>query len=169
MNLKIILLLFFPFLLFAQNEISLKIKDPDGNPIQRAIVIVSQQDKQINYGTTNADGIVNLILPTGNFILTINKLGFEQSITAVIINKPETFTITLSNKINKLEDVVIRSRPKIMKIKTDTISYNLKTIVDGTEKKVEDIIKKLPGFDVDQAGKVSFKGKEIGNLLIDGN
>lgn len=169
MNLKIILLLFFPFLLFAQNEISLKIKDTDGNPIQRAIVIVSQQDKQINYGTTNADGTLNLILPTSNFILTINKLGFEQSFTAVIINKPETFTITLSNKINKLEDVVIKSRPKIMKIKTDTISYNLKTIVDGTEKKVEDIIKKLPGFDVDQAGKVSFKGKEIGNLLIDGN
>ena len=100
MNLKIILLLFFPFLLFAQNEISLKIKDPDGNPIQRAIVIVSQQDKQINYGTTNADGIVNLILPTGNFILTINKLGFEQSITAVIINKPVTFTITLLSLIH---------------------------------------------------------------------
>jgi hypothetical protein len=168
-NIKILALLFFPFLLFSQNKITLEVKDNNTNPIQRAIVIVSQDNKQINSGTTDASGTLNLLLPTGDFILTINKLGYETSITNIVVDKSETITVTLSDKINKLDDVVIKSRPKIMKIKTDTISYNLKAIVDGTEKKVEDIIKKLPGFDVDQAGKVSFKGKEIGNILIDGN
>ena len=75
-------------------------------------------------------------------------MGFDQRTTAIMSSKTETLTITLNDRVNKLDDVIIKSRPKIMKIKTDTISYNLKTIVDGTEKKVEDIIKKLPGFDV---------------------
>lgn len=169
MNLKTILLLFFPFLLFSQHKISVDVKDVNGNPIQRAIVIVTQENKQINYGTTEASGLLNLVIPTGDFILTINKLGFESNTTKIVINKSESISIVLIDKINKLNDVIIKSRPKIMKIKADTISYNLKAIVDGTEKKVEDIIKKLPGFDVDQAGKVSFKGKEINNVLIDGN
>jgi hypothetical protein len=34
-----------------------------------------------------------------------------------------------------------------MRIKGDTISYNLKAIVDGTENKIEDVIKKLPGLE----------------------
>ena len=70
MNLKTILLLFFPFLLFSQHKISVDVKDVNGNPIQRAIVIVTQENKQINYGTTEASGLISLTqIKNGNTYL----------------------------------------------------------------------------------------------------
>jgi hypothetical protein len=54
-----------------------------------------------------------------------------------------------------------------MRIKGDSISYNLKAVVDGTENKI-DVINK-PGLEVDADGKVFYKGEKINNVLIDGN
>jgi hypothetical protein len=78
-------------------------------------------------------------LNISNWVLTLYN--------AVIIDKGQDFEFVLKVEVNKLQNVVITSRPKIMRIKGDTISYNLKAIVDGTENKIEDVIKKLPGLE----------------------
>lgn len=161
--------MFLPSLLFSQNKISITVKDANSNVMERAIINITQNNKQIKYGITDAVGELNIEMPSGNYFITVNKLGYEAESINLAIDKSENLSIILKEKITKLTDVIITSRPRIMKIKTDTISYNLKTVVDGTENKIEDVIKKLPGFEVDQAGKVSFKGQEIDNILIDGN
>ena len=165
------LLPFFLFtnIIFSQNTLEIKVKDQNISPIFRAIVIVEQNGSQITFGNTNSDGIFTTKLDPGNYNIKINKLGFISKTQAVSITNNTALSVELVNETNNLETVIIKYRPKIMKAKQDTISYNLKTVVDGTERKIEDVIKKLPGLNVDENGKVSFKGQNIDNVLIDGN
>lgn len=52
--------------------------------------------------------------------------------------------------------------------KKDTVTYNVKSFSDGTERTVEDILKKLPGIKVAEDGKVSINGKPIQKVMIEG-
>ncbi|UQD55231.1 carboxypeptidase-like regulatory domain-containing protein [Flavobacterium sp. K5-23] len=169
MSFKYLFFLFFPVLLFSQNTVSIKIVDENKLAVSRAIVIVSQEDNQIAFGTTNSEGVFDKVLPSGSYVFNIKKLGFTPVMEVVLVQEKVSLSFVLLPETNQLQNVVITSRPKTMRIKGDTISYNLKAIVDGTENKIEDVIKKLPGLDVDQDGKVLYKGQQINNVLIDGN
>lgn len=169
LNFKLIVFLLFPVFLFSQHTIRFKVVDEASIPLARAIVIMSQDDNQIAFGTTDANGFIEKQLPAGSYAITIKKLGFVPITEVVSIQKDESETFTLLPETNQLKNVIITSRPKVMKVKGDTISYNLKAVVDGTENKIEDVIKKLPGLDIDQDGKVLYKGQQIDNVLVDGN
>lgn len=163
------LFLLVPSLFFAQNNLKVVVTDPENVAIVRAIVIITQNENQIAFGTTSEKGIFEKTLPNGTYAVRISKLGFVAKTIVIALPKDEYLAVQLQIETNKLETVIIKSRPKIMKVKQDTIQYNLKNVVDGTERKVEDIIKKLPGMQVDADGKVSYKGQQIDKVLIDGN
>ena len=154
---------------FSQNQIKIKVLDEGLKPISRALIVISINDKQIAFGTTNEEGVFDKNLENGSYSVKASKLGFIAYTKNVLVENSSEVILILENEVNKLETVIIKSRPKIMKIKGDTISYNIKAVTDGTENKVEDLIKKLPGLNVDDAGKVSYKGQEIEKVLIDGN
>lgn len=169
MKIKFIIFLLFPVLLFSQHTIRLKVVDESIASVPRAIVIISQDGNQLAFGTTDGNGFLENQLAAGSYRITIKKLGFIPITEEVSIQKEEFLTFTLLPETNQLKNVIITSRPKIMKVKGDTISYNLKAVVDGTENKIEDVIKKLPGLDIDHNGKVLYKGQQIDNVLVDGN
>jgi hypothetical protein len=167
--LKNIFFLLFPIFTFSQNVVQIKILDNNKAPIFRAIVIVSQNESQIEFGTTDINGNLTFNVPNGVYSVKFSKLGYVATIEDIAVDKNLNLIKILETEINKLETVIIKSRPLVMKVKKDTISYNLKAVRDGTENKIEDLIKKLPGLNVDDAGKVSYKGQQIGKVLIDGN
>jgi len=169
LNLKYLFFLFFPVILFSQNIISIKISDENKLAVSRAIVIVSIEDNQVAFGTTDSEGVFDKELPSGAYVFNIKKLGYTPIMEVVLVKESVALSFVMLPEMNQLQNVVITSRPKIMRIKGDTISYNLKAIVDGTENKIEDVIKKLPGLEVDMDGKVLYKGQQINNVLIDGN
>jgi hypothetical protein len=69
-----------------------------------------------------------------------------------------------------LEEVIIRSKQNPITIKNDTTIYKLNAFRDGTERKLEDILRKLPGIDVNlKTGEVRFKGKPIETVLVEGD
>lgn len=166
---KYIFFLLFPVFLFSQQTLQVKIVDENNLPVYRAIVSVSQDDNQVAFGTTDANGLFEKQLPSGSYFLSVKKLGFTPLLEPVSLQKNEFLIFTFLPETNQLKNVIISSRPKLMKIKEDTISYNIKAVLDGTENKIEDVIKKLPGLDVDEDGKVMYKGQRIDNVLIDGN
>ncbi len=78
-------------------------------------------------------------------------------------------TIKLSKiTTESLEEVVIEGRKKIRQ-KGDTLFYNIKEFTDGSEKKLKDILQKLPGIEVQEDGKIKFRGKIVSKLLLDGD
>jgi hypothetical protein len=64
--------------------------------------------------------------------ITLKKLGFS-AVGANYNRERCLINFWDASELNQLEDVIIKARPKIMRIKGDSISYNLKAVVDGTE------------------------------------
>ena len=135
--------MFFSLLLSAQNKLQVSVQDLQGIPVVRAIVLISQNDSQVGFGTTSPQGTLEKLLSAGTYQITVSKLGFVAQQQTINLDQDRAIAVKLEVETNKLETIIIKSRPKIMRVKEDTISYNIKTIVDGTERKAQDIIKKF--------------------------
>lgn len=93
---------------------------------------------------------------------TINLSDFKFEKNEEIIN------IHLKDRVTNLKEVIIKKAPPILQ-KKDTLEYNPDSFKDGSEKVVEDLLKKLPGIKVEENGTIKYKGKEIKKMLLDGD
>lgn len=111
----------------------------------------------------NLSGIVIEVTATG-------YNSYEKLIKPAELKKKLSFKfILLKEKIEKLEEVIIKSKKKLT-IKKDTVTYKVTAYKDGTERKVEDLLKKLPGIEVnDRNGIIKYKGKTIETVTIEGD
>jgi hypothetical protein len=70
----------------------------------------------------------------------------------------------------QLKEVIVIGKTPKFKVKQDTISFKVKKYSDGSESKIEDIIKKLPGIEVNNnTGEILYKGKSIETVTLDGD
>jgi len=110
-----------------------------------------------------------------NSVLLITKSNGYVSDTIVISNiqKKKKYNLDIFLKRDNktiLDEVVILAKKKAFKIKKDTISFNVSRFLDGSENKIEEVIKKLPGIDVNSnTGEIKYKGKSIETVTLDGD
>jgi hypothetical protein len=86
-----------------------------------------------------------------------------------IATKGENITQNITMDYNgiALNDVeIVREMP--VSIKGDTIVYNADSFKSGTERKLEDVLKKLPGVEVNADGEVEVEGKKVTKLMVEG-
>ncbi len=76
-------------------------------------------------------------------------------------------TIFLEQDKNTLDEIVITSRAPIT-IKKDTLEFNVKSFKTKKGANVEDLLKKLPGVEVDASGKITINGKPVNKILVNG-
>ena len=150
------------------------IKDSIGNPLELANVIafVKGTSKVESYSITNDKGEFRLVLPTNNtYSFRVSYIGFETQTDEMTI--PDTATdITKNFELkeeweNTLDDVEITFEMPIT-IKGDTIVYNADSFSNGTEKKLEDVLKKLPGVEINDSGEIEVEGKTVGKVMVEG-
>lgn len=93
----------------------------------------------------------------------------------ISIEEPEKdktyyFDIVLFNDKTIALDKVIVTAKKRFEVKKDTLSYNVAAYSDGTEQKIEDIIEKLPGIQVNgDTGRITYKGRSIETVTLGGD
>jgi len=122
-----------------------------------------------SYAITNDKGkyVLNLKANT-TYIISVSFLGMQSTqveivTTNVNINK----NIALQEGAVELDGVeIIREMP--VSIKGDTIVYNADSFKSGTERKLEDVLKKLPGVEVNADGEVEVEGKKVTKLMVEG-
>lgn len=122
-----------------------------------------------SYAITNDKGkyVLNLKQNTA-YIISVSFLGMQSTqveivTTNVNINK----NIALQEGAVELDGVeIIREMP--VSIKGDTIVYNADSFKSGTERKLEDVLKKLPGVEVNADGEIEVEGKKVTKLMVEG-
>ncbi len=122
-----------------------------------------------NFAFTNASGTVTLRIPVTSFCIKSTSLNFIDSITCFKNITTDTLKIYLRSRITTLDNVTVNARVIYSKINSDTISYNLKSVTDGSEKNIGEALRKLPGVSVDKNGKVFYQGKKVDQVNVDGN
>ncbi|MFT5847177.1 carboxypeptidase-like regulatory domain-containing protein, partial [Psychroserpens sp.] len=145
-------------------------------PIPDVNILLKNMDGIIlDYTSTDLNGNFNIKLPAG-----FDKLIFETSIISHLTYRKEILTsnyintninvdISLEQRLTELEEVYIEGKKRPITIKKDTTVFNVNQFKDGTERVVEDLLKKLPGITVSENGNIKFKGKQVIRLLLDGD
>jgi len=172
---KIFLFLFS--ILFASYSFSQNIRfegvilDNTKAPLEMANVMAMNQGTKAmdSYAITNDKGkfILNL-KPNVTYSIKLSYLGMQnKEITITTQSQNIVQNITMETGGIELEGVeIVREMP--VSIKGDTIVYNADSFKTGTERKLEDILKKLPGVEVNADGEIEVEGKKVTKLMVEG-
>jgi hypothetical protein len=167
--------LLFCFSALAQEQqVAGKIVSANGKPVVQAAVILSyqhQQRPQSVFAISDSLGRFSLAVPVtaDSLVISISALGhteYKQPVSNKAIDKP--ITITLKSTAKLLPEVSVKAAPKVV-VRGDTTSFNADAYSRKNETNVEDLVKKLPGFDVDNDGNMRYNGKPIERVLLDGD
>ena len=155
----------------------LKIFNQDSIPLNGSVLLKKNKDSNIiREFFTFRSGKISF-QPNGEYqeiILEIQSPGYESY--SEIINPssdPEVIKRVIQlfkNKITELEEVVVQGKKRPFQIKKDTVIYTVDAYKDGTERKVEDLLKNLPGIEVDsKTGTVKYNGKSVETVMLEGD
>lgn len=169
---KLLLLTIFmvSFISSAQVTLTGVVKDSIGSPLEMAnILAVNKATKKMSsYGFTDAKGNYKLDLDKNQtFEIKISYIGFK-TVDFVVETKSEDIVknITLKED-NSLDEITIVSKMPVT-IKGDTIVYNADSFKNGSERKLEDVLKKLPGVEINDDGQIEVEGKVVEKITVDG-
>src|SRR5690606_1787951 len=120
---------------------------------------------------TNYQGRYQLDLPKGNnYILRASFLGYEtkeQTVNVPADAENIDLDFILKPQENQLDDVEIVYEMPVT-IKGDTIVYNADSFTNGDERKLGDVMKKLPGVEVNEDGEIQVEGKTVTKVMVEG-
>ena len=151
------------------------VSDHSGTVSHVMIVVKKKAEPNLVYkfATTDHNGNYKIELEALNDSITIQAVGFLKE-SEIFTLKPDTErkaiikNLVLKEKSQELREVVLKTKKSVF-IKNDTTNYNPSAFRDGSERVIEDLLKKLPGIEVQESGKILFKGKPIKKLLLDGD
>ena len=165
------------FILFIQfvsaQEISGTVSRTNNIPIENANVSIwnsNQKEILLGYVYTNEKGFfaIKIKPENNNVFIEVACLDFAPTNKILIISgTKQTINFALEAKENELEEVIVKD-DKAIRVKNDTTFYDPKKFLNGSERKVEDLIKKLPGMTVNEkTGEIKYKGKAIETVKLE--
>ncbi|MVN23166.1 outer membrane beta-barrel family protein [Mucilaginibacter arboris] len=177
----IILTLFICFasqFLLAQNSYRIKgsVADTVANVklYNTTVVVLNAKDSTLRKFTRAAeDGTFNIVgLNKGKFILLVsypNYADYVENFSLDSLNKEHDFKrISMLLKARLLAGVIIKGTRAAIKIKGDTTEFDASSFKVQPNAKVEDLLKQLPGIQVDKDGKITAQGQVVNKVLVDG-
>lgn len=174
--------LFFLFLFaagaLAQNKSAVfkgVVLDDKDQPLPMATVMLLQaKDSVLNtFGMTNDKGEFALQKASkGDYILQVSFLGFSNYQKRVTVSgleeEMDMGSIKLEEQSELLSEVVVQGEANPLNIKKDTVEYNAVAFKTQPNAAVEELLKKLPGVEVESDGSVKAQGESVTRILVDG-
>ena len=176
-NSSVILLIYFlsvQYFSYSQTKIFGSVITENNSVLYSASIILKniKNNSVISYTYLKDKGVFTLKTnKIGKFNLTFSSLGFESKTVVIEIDgtkKEIKINTILKEKSFELDEVIIKAELP-MSIKKDTISYKTKFYVKGTEQTIEDLLKTIPGLNINAEGTIKIGNQEIEKLMIDGD
>ncbi|MDE0966788.1 MAG: carboxypeptidase-like regulatory domain-containing protein [Flavobacteriaceae bacterium] len=155
---------------FSQLRMEGSVKDSLNNPLELANVILINKETSAleSFAISDENGEYKLSLKKNTaYNLQISYIGME-SISKLIqsneSNLKKDFTLFESNMLDAVE--LTYEMP--VTVSGDTLIYNADSFKTGTERKLEDVLKNLPGVEVNDDGQIEVEGKVVGKVMVEG-
>lgn len=166
-------LLFFSILSFSQTHtITGVVSDDINKPLESANVIAKplQQKASLKFAIADNKGRYRLELDKEvKYEITVSYVSFVEE---MFVLEPNSNIITHDFKLKptgeQLKEIVIKHEFKPIIIKKDTLIFDVKSFANGNERKMKEILEKLPGVEVDKNGGVTVQGKKVTKMLVEG-
>jgi hypothetical protein len=155
---------------FSQIKFQGTIKDSIGDPLELANIVAINKvtNKMDSYAISNDKGRYKLDLEENTpYNIKVSYIGM-RSVDITIETKAENidkaFTLVEDNNLDQVE--LTYEMP--VTISGDTLIYNADSFKNGTERKLEDVMKKLPGVEINDDGQIEVEGKVVGKVMVEG-
>ncbi|RBW57259.1 TonB-dependent receptor [Tenacibaculum sp. E3R01] len=155
---------------YAQVTMKGVVKDSIGNPLEMANVIaINKQTKKLDsYGFTDSKGNYKLNLKkNSNYSIKVSYIG-KKTVEVSVNSKDSDIEKSISMLTDDTLDEVNITYKMPVTVKGDTIVYDADSFKSGTEKKLGDVLKKLPGIEVNDDGEIEVEGKTVKKVMIEG-
>lgn len=146
----------------------------NGNPLHNASITLIRAEDSImeNFTRTNAEGQFSLtVAKEGKYILMSVFPSFVDFVDEVSVSRSGTTDVGLvpmTSRTNLMKEFVFTDQFAAIKVKGDTIEYVADSFKVRDNATVEELLKKLPGLQVDKNGNIKAHGKDVQKLLVDG-
>jgi len=142
--------------------------------VNTSISVLNAKDSTLRKFTrAAANGSFSLTnLNKGKFILLVTYPGYADYVEHFTLDSAKTTfnvgSISMNLKSRLLNEVIVKGTVAAIKIKGDTTEFNAKAYTIQPNSKVEDLLKQLPGIQVDKDGKITAQGQTVQKVLVDG-
>ena len=167
------ILFFLLFLITSQAQtLTGVISDDFSKPLESANIIAKplQEKASLKFAIADNKGRYRLELETSvKYEITVSYIGYTEEVLILEPNSSlKTYDFKLKPTGEVLKEIVIKHEYKPIVIKKDTLTYDIKAFANGNERKMKEILEKLPGVEVDKNGGVTVQGKKVTKMLVEG-
>jgi hypothetical protein len=152
-----------------------QVVDSTANPMPAAtIMLMNPKDSSlVNFGLSDTKGFFEIKnVNRGEYELKITFMGYATFTKRIAAEGTspviEVGELKLLPQVKQLNEMVIMGERVPVRIKGDTIEFNASSFKTKANANVEDLLKKLPGVEVDADGTVRAQGEEVKRVLVDG-
>ena len=169
---KLLLLIFLSSntIIYSQIKMSGKVTDSIGNPLELAniILINSESNSLETFAMSDDKGDYKLSLKKNtSYNLQVSYIGmstFSQMLKTEDSDLLRNFALTQNNQLDAVE--LTYEMPVV--ISGDTLVYDADSFKTGTERKLEDVLKNLPGVEINDDGEIEVEGKAVTKIMVEG-
>ncbi|NOS56362.1 MAG: TonB-dependent receptor, partial [Cyclobacteriaceae bacterium] len=138
------------------------------------VMLLSQKDSTlVNFGVSDKTGLFEIKnVSVGDYFLKVTFVGYatyQKRISAVGAGGDiNVGSIKMIPQDRELEELVIKGEKAPVTVKRDTIEFNAGSFKVKANANVEDLLKKLPGVEVETDGTVRAQGEQVQRVMVDG-
>ena len=171
MNFKLLILflLLLPQFVMAQATFKGKVTDGNGKAVRGVNVTLSQPNAPniLAFSITDMGGNYKIDYSSSLDSLQLNlyALGFASQ-KKIVRNQSQENDFTVLEQDIDLKEVIVKPDP--ISRRGDTLTFNVGAFKDANDRAIVDIIKKLPGIEVEPSGRILYQGKPINKYYIEG-
>ncbi len=168
--------LFTPLLTAAQKfNLSGTLTDTLRSPLPSAtIMLLNAKDSTlVTFGVSGVNGAFAMKgVAHGKYIFKVSFVGYSTHTQLVepesTVTDLDSGFVRLKPKSTQLDEVVIQGEKVPVVVKRDTIEFNAGSFKTKANANVEDLLKKMPGIDVESDGTVRAQGEQVQRVTVDG-
>lgn len=149
------------------------VADSAGTALASATVVALMRadSSLVGFSTSRSDGSFRVSrLEAGEYVLQVSFIGYQTVLHDLAIRNTDVDLgrVQLPAQVEVLEEFVVTADRLPFVVRGDTIEYNALAFLVRPQDMVEDLLRRLPGIDVDRSGTITAQGEIVENVLVEG-
>ena len=155
----------------GNHRIAGKVSSATGSLVGASVYLsaADSSGRVLTFDVTEEEGKFTLDVPTTDATVRFHAsyLGYLPFDTLLDATN-HSLSIALQRDRNILTELVFTDERASITIKEDTVTYDAATFRDSTDRRVADLLRKLPGVEVGDNGEIKVNGQSVRTVLVEG-
>lgn len=158
----------------ASYKISGQLRDTaDKRNLENASIVLLKNKDSVLYKSVRANKeqrfVINSV-DTGKYVILVVYPGYASLVDRVSVNNSDVDlgVLAMNTKIKVMQEVLLKTRVAAVRMRGDTTEYTADSFHVGPNADVQELIRSMPGFQVNSKGEIVTQGEKVNKILVDG-